>query len=114
MRILGFALVVASLVLSTGGVRADSKSPNAVATVQQSLPRDDVSVLPAKNLPDQCGTVTPGSRVTRQPKLYRDTAKKAALPKGAIPLNTRGYNYGAPELQELQPGAKPPAAPAKP
>jgi hypothetical protein len=129
MRTLGFALVVVSLAFTVGGVaivgRADSKGASSSASEQSVAPDQSVaptqSVAPpgpyvspvAKALPGQCAPL----KTTRQPKLYGD-ARKMALPKGAIPLNTHGYNYGAQEMGQLPPDVRPegapPAAPAKP
>ncbi len=127
MRTLGLALVVTALVFTTGGVaivgRADTKLAPGDAGAQRSVaPAQSRAVDPllapaAKKLSGQCAPL----KTTPQPKLYRSakqSAPRAAFPKGAIPLNTRGYNYGATDLPQLPPGATPasavPAAPAKP
>lgn len=102
MRTLGFALVLVALVFTTGGVAVVGR-----ADTQQSAAPTQSVMPPAKKLPSQCSVPGP-MKATPSPKLYRNS-KKAGFPAGAIPLNTRGYNYGAPELP-----APPPAAPAKP
>jgi hypothetical protein len=106
MRNLGFALVLVSLVFTTGGVAVVGRADTSTAPQQSVAPAQSV-LPPAKKLPDQCGTPT-AMKATPSPKLNR-SSRKAAFPSGAIPLNTRGYNYGAQELP-----APPPAAPAKP
>jgi len=114
MRALTIGLVLLSVVFSAGGVavvgRADSKTAPQQSVAPAPQPSQSAAPDPmiARKLPGQCAPLKP----TRQPKLYRNQrqAQAAAFPKDAIPLNTRGYNYGDPDLAQLRPDAPPPAA----
>lgn len=111
MRALTIGLVLVSVVFSAGGVavvgRADSKPApqQSVAPAPQPSQSAAPDAMIARKLPGQCAPL----RTTRQPKLYRDQ-HQAAFPKDAVPLNTRGYNYGDPDLAQLRPDAPPPAS----
>lgn len=120
MRTLGvFALVLASLAFSAGGVavvgRADSPAPTGDASVERSAAPAQTVAPTGRNMPLQCGV--PVAR-TQGPKLYRN-GKRPALPRDAVMLNTHGYNYGAQVVPDAQPpaaqdpGAPAPAAPEK-
>jgi len=118
MRSLGFALIVASLVVSTGGVAVRGHAgtaPNDPRAQAPHVPGPQFGMTPidggVESVPAAPAPGQPGACQPRESAPVRIALPRSLQDRRVLPLSNRGHNYRG-GLAELS--APIPAAPRKP